>query len=137
MTKSIYVFPDLNRNKKFGVKSEIIIELKKYGRITFSKKKFDIMWEIFAEVCELFDETAFEVYQKNDTRKRPYSLIRQISMLLFRKRLNNKSYTTFICGEFFGLDHATCLHGIKTVNDLIETDKNFRKFTNEIINKTT
>ena len=36
------------------------------------------------------------------------------------------------CG---GKDHATVLHACKTVNNLIDTDKTFRKYISELDNK--
>ncbi len=35
-------------------------------------------------------------------------------------------------GEIYGKDHATCIHAINTINNLIETDKIYRDTTEEV-----
>lgn len=94
--------------------------------------KFYEMWQIFSKVCDLYKQNPKEVYKTNSKRLREFVIIRQLSMTLFRKRLNSGLYPLSVCGKFFRLDHATCLYAIKTVNNLIETDKTFREFTKEL-----
>lgn len=53
---------------------------------------------------------------------------RQVS-IFFGKRYTFLTYKQL--GEPFKKDHATCIHSIKVVNNLIDTDK---KFANEIMN---
>tara|TARA_S200002703_G_C3792128_1_gene244467 strand:+ start:78 stop:479 length:402 start_codon:yes stop_codon:yes gene_type:complete len=38
-------------------------------------------------------------------------------------------------GNTLGKNHATVMHGIKTVNDLIETDKDLKDQFNQLLNK--
>lgn len=55
----------------------------------------------------------------------PYNLTRQICYILIRR--NNKKETLQGIGNLFGgRDHATIFHGLKTINNLIETDKKIR-----------
>ena len=67
------------------------------------------------------------------TRKREIVQARQIAMF-FAKNLTKSSLAT-IGTSIGGKDHATVLHACKTVNNLLETDKGFRVYIDEIENK--
>ena len=67
------------------------------------------------------------------TRKREIVQARQISMY-FSKNLT-KSSLALIGSQIGGKDHATVLHACKTVNNLLETDKRFRLYLEEIEKK--
>jgi hypothetical protein len=54
---------------------------------------------------------------------------RQVGMWWLK---NNTKKSLRLIGEVFGKDHATALHAIKTINNLIDTDK---EFVEKIINK--
>jgi len=57
------------------------------------------------------------------SRKRERVIARQIAFY-FAKSMTD---ATLVCvGDELGKDHTTVLHAIKTVNNLIETDKDFR-----------
>ncbi len=67
------------------------------------------------------------------SRKRKYVSPRQISMYL-AKKLTNKSLKSI--GEHFGgRDHTTVIYSCKTVQELIETDKDYEKDLQEIEKK--
>lgn len=70
---------------------------------------------------------------KSKTRKREIVQARQIAMY-FSKKLTKSSLASIgmQCG---GKDHATVLHACKTVNNLIDTDKTFRKYINDLDKK--
>ncbi len=82
-------------------------------------------------VCDYFDLPIEMI--KSKTRKREIVQARQISMY-FAKQLTKSSLASIgaSCG---GKDHATVLHAFKTVNNLMETDKRFRGFIDEIEKK--
>jgi hypothetical protein len=61
---------------------------------------------------------------KTKTRKRTIVEPRQVVMW-FRKKNTKESLAEI--GERYGKDHATVLHAVKTVNNLKETDKEFRR----------
>ena len=67
------------------------------------------------------------------TRKREIVQARQIAMY-FSKNLTKASLAT-IGSQIGGKDHATVLHACKTVNNLVDTDKRFRSFIEEIEKK--
>jgi chromosomal replication initiator protein len=69
------------------------------------------------------------------TRKREIVQARQLAMY-FSKKLTKASLATIglHCGN---KDHATVLHACRTVNNLIETDKQFRNYVEEIDKKIT
>ena len=75
-------------------------------------------------VCDYFD-LPIEL-MKSKTRKREVVQARQIAMY-FSKKMTKSSLANIgmHCG---GKDHATVLHACRTVNNLSETDKNFRAY---------
>jgi chromosomal replication initiator protein len=82
-------------------------------------------------VCDYFD-LPLEML-KSKTRKREIVQARQIAMY-FAKSLTKSSLATIgmHCG---GKDHATVLHACRTVNNLMETDKRFRAYIEELEKK--
>jgi chromosomal replication initiator protein len=70
---------------------------------------------------------------KSKTRKREVVQARQIAMF-FAKSMTKSSLASIglQCG---GKDHATVLHACRTVNNLLETDKKFRVYIDEIEKK--
>jgi chromosomal replication initiator protein len=82
-------------------------------------------------VCDYFDLN-IELL-KSKTRKREVVQARQIAMF-FSKKLTKSSLANIgaHCG---GKDHATVLHACKTVNNLMETDKTFRSYIDELDKK--
>lgn len=84
-------------------------------------------------VCDYFD-MPLELL-KSKTRKREVVQARQIAMF-FSKQMTKSSLATIglHCG---GKDHATVLHACRTVNNLMETDKRFKNYVDELTNKIT
>ncbi len=82
-------------------------------------------------VCDYFNMPQEVINSK--TRKREIVQARQIAMF-FAKNLTKSSLAT-IGSQIGGKDHATVLHACKTVNNLIDTDKRFRGFIDEIEKK--
>lgn len=67
---------------------------------------------------------------KSKTRKREVVQARQIAMY-YAKSLTKSSLAT-IGAQCGGKDHATVLHACRTVNNLMETDKRFRGYMEEL-----
>ncbi len=82
-------------------------------------------------VCNYFNIGTDQLH--NTTRKRETVQARQIAMY-FSKSLTKCSLAT-IGTQIGGKDHATVLHACKTVNNLIETDKQFKHQIEEIERK--
>jgi len=82
-------------------------------------------------VCDYFNMPHDVINSK--TRKREIVQARQIAMF-FAKSLTKSSLAT-IGSQIGGKDHATVLHACKTVNNLIDTDKRFRGYIDEIEKK--
>ncbi len=82
-------------------------------------------------VCDYFD-LPIELL-KSKTRKREIVQARQIAMY-FAKKMTKSSlaHIGLHCG---GKDHATVLHACRTVNNLQETDKLFRKYLEDLEKK--
>jgi len=79
-------------------------------------------------VCEYFG-LELDILQSK-TRKREIVQARQIAMF-FSKGLTNSSLST-IGAKIGKKDHATVLHACKAINNLIETDKDFKGQIKEI-----
>jgi chromosomal replication initiator protein len=82
-------------------------------------------------VCNYFDVPIDSLQSK--TRKREIVQARQVAMF-FSKNLTKSSLAT-IGLQIGGKDHATVLHACKTVNNLVETDKQFKNQIEEIEKK--
>ncbi|MEI6765448.1 MAG: chromosomal replication initiator protein DnaA [Bacteroidota bacterium] len=82
-------------------------------------------------VCDYFDINIDMLNSK--TRKREIVQARQLSMF-FAKKLTKSSLAAIglHCGN---KDHATVLHACRTVNNLIETDKQFKVYVDELEKK--
>lgn len=82
-------------------------------------------------VCDYFD-LPIELL-KSKTRKREVVQARQIAMF-FAKKMTKSSLANIgmHCG---GKDHATVLHACRTVNNLQETDKQFRGYIEDLEKK--
>jgi chromosomal replication initiator protein len=113
------------RNITSELTKEIIDKL-----IKNTKKEISIDY-IQKVVCNFFNIST-ELLHTN-TRKRETVQARQIAMF-FSKSLTKCSLAT-IGSQIGGKDHATVLHACKTVNNLMETDKQFKHQIDEIERK--
>lgn len=82
-------------------------------------------------VCEYFEVPLDMV--KSKTRKREIVQARQISMYLAK---NHTKTSLKSIGAFFGgRDHSTVIYACQTVEDLIDTDKKFKSYVQDIQKK--
>ena len=82
-------------------------------------------------VCEYFEVPVEMV--KSKTRKREIVQVRQISMYLAK---NHTKTSLKSIGNFFGgRDHSTVIYACQTVEDLIDTDKKFKAYVQDIQKK--
>ncbi len=95
-----------------------------------SKRELSIEY-ISKVVCDYFNMQVDALQTK--TRKREVVQARQITMY-FSKSLTKYSLTS-IGAQVGDKDHATVLHACKTVNNLKDTDKNFRQYVEDIEKK--
>ncbi|MFW5804173.1 MAG: chromosomal replication initiator protein DnaA, partial [bacterium] len=82
-------------------------------------------------VCNYFNIGVDMLQSK--TRKREIVQARQVAMF-FSKNLTKSSLAT-IGSQIGNKDHATVLHACKTVNNLLDTDKSFKRQMEEIEKK--
>ncbi len=82
-------------------------------------------------VCDYFD-MPIDI-MKSKTRKREVVQARQLSMY-FSKQLTKSSLAS-IGAQCGNKDHATVLHACRTVNNLIETDKRFKSYVDDLKKK--
>ncbi|MCK9617111.1 MAG: chromosomal replication initiator protein DnaA [Lentimicrobiaceae bacterium] len=114
-------------------KKAITIELAKqmidkFVKNTTKEISIDYIQKI---VCDYFNLQVDTLNSK--TRKREVVQARQLSMF-FAKKHTKASLTTIglHCGN---KDHATVLHACRTVNNLVETDKQFRNYVEDLEKK--
>ena len=114
-------------------KREITLELaaKLINKLVKNSKRELSIEYISKVVCDYFSMTVDALQAK--TRKREIVQARQIAMY-FSKSLTKYSLAS-IGAQIGSKDHATVLHACKTVNNLKDTDKNFRQFVEDIEKK--
>lgn len=114
-------------------KREINLELARQmidKYVKSNKKEISIDY-IQKVISDYFDIPVEKINSK--TRKREVVQARQLSMY-FSKRFTKSSLSTIglHCGN---KDHATVLHACRTINNLRETDKQFREYIGDIEKK--
>ena len=114
-------------------KKSITIELAKkmidkFVKNTAREVSMDYIHKI---VCDYFN-LPIELL-KSKTRKREVVQARQIAMY-FAKKMTKWSLAS-IGAQCGGKDHATVLHACRTVNNLAETDKQFRGYLEDLEKK--
>jgi chromosomal replication initiator protein len=82
-------------------------------------------------VCDYFDLPLEQM--KSKSRKREVVQARQLAM--FFSKMYTKASLASIGNQCGGKDHATVLHACKTINNLIETDKKFKGYVDELEKK--
>ncbi len=95
-------------------------------KIDYNKAPSELK-EIYNVVCDLY-----RVDIRKKCRKRNYVEARTIYFALCREFTK---YPFKIIGSFIDRDHATCVHGLKVYNDLMQTDKVFREYTKRALYK--
>lgn len=81
-------------------------------------------------VCKLTQVDWSEL--KGKSRKREINDIRQTSMWILRK---GTSLSFANIGAIFNRHHATVLHAVESVNNMIETDRYYRAHVEQILNQ--
>ena len=114
-------------------KKEVTIELAKQVVEKFVKNvKREISIDYIQKVVSDYFQLDLEVLQSK-TRKRHVVQARQLAMFFAKKF--TKSSLANIGSQIGDRDHATVLHACKTVDNLVTTDKQFRKFVDDINKK--
>lgn len=114
-------------------KKDITIDLArqiidKFVKSTSKEISIDFIQKL---VCDFFNIPNEVINSK--TRKREIVQARQLAMYFAKKHTKASLATIGLhCGN---KDHATVLHACRTVNNLIETDKQFRSYVEELNNK--
>ncbi|MGB5244283.1 MAG: chromosomal replication initiator protein DnaA [Lutimonas sp.] len=102
----------------------------KFVKNTKKEVSIDYIQKVISKYFEM-DVTTLQ----SKTRKRHIVQARQLAMY-FSKRMTKASLAS-IGSQIGSRDHATVLHACKTVDNLLETDKQFRKYVDEITKKLT
>ncbi len=114
-------------------KKEITIDLAKqmidkFVKSTAKEVSIDYIQKV---VCDYFDLPVGVINAK--TRKREIVQARQLAMYFSKKHTKSSLATIGLhCGN---KDHATVLHAIRTINNLIETDKQFKGYVDDLDKK--
>ncbi|MBU2651671.1 MAG: chromosomal replication initiator protein DnaA [Bacteroidetes bacterium] len=100
----------------------------KFVKSTAREISIDFIQKI---ICDYFNISIDSINSK--TRKREIVQARQLAMYFSKKHTKASLATIGLhCGN---KDHATVLHACRTVNNLVETDKQFRIYVEEIDKK--
>ena len=95
-------------------------------------KNEQIIKEVTNIVCDYYSLLEDEIKEK--TRKREIVQARQIAMKLSYELCKNAPLS-YIGKKLGGKDHATVLYAIRTVSNLIESDREYRKEYEAILKK--
>ncbi|MCL4161240.1 UNVERIFIED_CONTAM: hypothetical protein GTU68_046548 [Idotea baltica] len=114
-------------------KKEITIDLakqivEKFVKNTKREVSIDYIQKIVSDYFQMDVDTL-----QSKTRKRHIVQARQLAMF-FAKKLTKASLAS-IGSQIGKRDHATVLHACKTVNNLSSTDKQFRKYVEDLTKK--
>ncbi|MFT7163742.1 MAG: chromosomal replication initiator protein, partial [Flavobacterium sp.] len=116
-------------------KKEVTIELAKSVVEKFVKNvKREISIDYIQKTVSDYFQLDLEILQSK-TRKRHVVQARQLAMF-FAKKFTKASLAN-IGSQIGDRDHATVLHACKTVDNLVATDKQFKKFVEDIHKKLT
>lgn len=114
-------------------KREVTIDLAKQVVEKFVKNvKREISIDYIQKIVSDYFQLDIETLQSK-TRKRHVVQARQLAMFFAKKF--TKSSLANIGTQIGDRDHATVLHACKTVDNLVSTDKQFRKFVEDINKK--
>ena len=114
-------------------KKEVTLELAQQVVEKFVKNtKREVSIEYIQKVVSDYFEMDVATLQSK-TRKRHIVQARQLAMF-FAKKLTKASLAS-IGSQIGKRDHATVLHACKTVDNLAETDKQFRKYIEDLRKK--
>ena len=124
----IYLIAQSSFNKK-----EITIDLartivEKFVKNTKREVSIDYIQKVVSDYFQMDVDTL-----QSKTRKRHIVQARQLAMF-FAKKLTKASLAS-IGSQIGKRDHATVLHACKTVDNLSSTDKQFRKYVEDITKK--
>ncbi|MCV6631328.1 MAG: chromosomal replication initiator protein DnaA [Flavobacteriaceae bacterium] len=114
-------------------KKEITLELatqivEKFVKNTKREVSIDYIQKVVSEYFEMNVETL-----QSKTRKRHIVQARQLAMFFAKKY--TKASLASIGSQIGKRDHATVLHACKTVDNLAETDKQFKKYIDDLTKK--
>jgi chromosomal replication initiator protein len=114
-------------------KKEVTLELAKLVVEKFVKNvKREISIDYIQKVVSDYFQLDLEILQSK-TRKRHVVQARQLAMFFAKKYTKNSLAN--IGSQIGSRDHATVLHACKTVDNLVSTDKQFKKFVDDINKK--
>ncbi len=112
---------------------EVTLELAKQVVEKFVKNvKREVSIDYIQKVVSDYFQLDMETLQSK-TRKRDVVQARQLAMF-FAKKFTKSSLAT-IGSQIGDRDHATVLHACKTVDNLVATDKQFKKYVEDIHKK--
>lgn len=116
-------------------KREVTVDLAKQVVEKFVKNvKREISIDYIQKVVSDYFQLDLEILQSK-TRKRHIVQARQLAMFFAKKY--TKSSLANIGSQIGDRDHATVLHACKTVDNLMSTDKQFKKYVDELTKKLT
>jgi len=90
---------------------------------------------LFVAVCDAYDQDPQHHMENFSYRKREYVTIRQMFFYVAKKKFKKMALAEF--GRFVEKDHATVLHGIRTIENLLQSweGKEIREYLHIIEHK--
>ncbi len=100
----------------------LIYEVEKFRRNTL--EKLSTAQEVIQYVCENKDVSLSSL--TGNLRHKKIVEARQLIWWLLQNKVVDNSLTCVALGRMFNKDHATVLHGIRKINDIVSVDGVFR-----------
>lgn len=84
---------------------------------------------VLSETCGYYNLTLEQI--KKRTRTHPYPLAKQVFYYLCRKSMGNGVGVKFLADQL-NQDHCSCIHGVKTIKNLLDVDPQIKGEVAEI-----
>ena len=94
------------------------------GTKTLALSAIEIL-DCVAEVTQIDKSKILLMDRQPGARKRDYVTARQV---MINTLVNYKQYTFERAGQYVFRDHATAIHAVRTIDDLVVADKNFSQY---------
>lgn len=113
------IFSDLNYKSQVLISSLLNLSFLEYDSTIDIEEK-----QIFEMICNVSGKTEEEIRDNSQKRDRETLIPRQVHESIlhatFKRSLGD-------AGKVYGKNHSTILHSIKTINNLLDTDVDFRE----------
>ena len=111
--------------EKYVIAPHIFVGMQRWHKETFLSKRLVFTSDIERIIYLVSKEFGVSVNDvKGQCRKRIFTVARQ-SAIFFIRKYTNKTFMQI--AEMFNRDHSSIIYSVNTVNDFMQTDKEYKK----------